>query len=214
MAERASAQVRKLGRSPSILEELDRDLTAAGIVGEERAKKLLYLALTSRLGDRPVSLALTGVTGTGKSVVMKAILPLLPRGSYVESSSSSAQALAFRKGDYVHKFIVFHEGAGILHEQTMTTLKNLVSDALFVHRTTENIKGRFEPRLIRKHGPTGLLFTTTRQTLEPEIESRLISLPMTESPDQTRAILLATAERGGKPPRLDAKDAERWLQFQ
>jgi len=208
----ASVQVPELALSPDILEALDLDLTRGGVVGEERAKKITYLALNTKLCDQPVSLALKGVTGAGKSYVLKHVLRLFPKKTtYAEFSSASAKAIVYAKGDYQHKFIVFHEAAGITHEDTKTALKVLVSDGRLIHKTVENINGRFTPRTVRKYGPTGLILTTTRAKLDAEIDSRVLSVPITDTPEQTRAILLSMTTHGRAEHR--AVPTERWRAF-
>ena len=57
----------------------------------------------------------------------------------------------------------------------------------------EKTPGGLRPRLIGREGPTGLVLTTTRARLHPENETRLLSLTVTDSPDQTRAVLGALA---------------------
>src|SRR5262249_23744228 len=55
-ASQAWEQCAVLAKEPRILDRLVRDLHRLGAVGEERAAKLIFLALVSRLLDRPVSL--------------------------------------------------------------------------------------------------------------------------------------------------------------
>ena len=45
------------------------------------------------------------------------------------------------------------------------------------------------PRLIEREGPTGLIVTTTQVALHPENETRLLSVPANDTPEQTAAIL-------------------------
>ncbi len=45
------------------------------------------------------------------------------------------------------------------------------------------------PRLIEREGPTGLIVTTTQVGLHPENETRLLSVPANDTPEQTAAIL-------------------------
>lgn len=50
------------------------------------------------------------------------------------------------------------------------------------------------PRLIEREGPTGLIVTITRAGLHPENETRMLSIEVDDSPEQTRAVLLAHAD--------------------
>jgi DNA-binding transcriptional ArsR family regulator len=63
-----------------------------------------------------------------------------------------------------------------------------------MEKTSEGIK----PRLIEREGPTGLIVTTTAVKLHPENETRLLSLTVTDTQDQTRAVMAALAEEAGK----------------
>lgn len=61
----------------------------------------------------------------------------------------------------------------------------------------EKTKDGLKSRLIEREGPTGLLVTTTSIRLHPENETRLLSIPVTDSPEQTSAVLASLAN----PPR-------------
>jgi putative DNA primase/helicase len=53
-------QCQELARTPRILDRFAADLARSGVAGEDRAAKLIYLVVTSRLLDRPVSAAIKG----------------------------------------------------------------------------------------------------------------------------------------------------------
>jgi hypothetical protein len=55
-----------------------------------------------------------------------------------------------------------------------------------------------KPRLIEREGPTGLIVTTTSIKLHPENETRLLSLTVTDTQDQPRAVMAALAEEAGE----------------
>ena len=62
----------------NILDEFAVELSRVGVVGERRAAKLIYLAVTSRLLDRPVSVAVKGPSSGGKSFVVEFDLKFFP----------------------------------------------------------------------------------------------------------------------------------------
>jgi hypothetical protein len=70
-----------------------------------------------------------------------------------------------------------------------------------------------KPRVIEREGPTGLLVTTTAVKLHPENETRILSLTVTDTRQQTRDIMAALAsEAGGVPPDLKAwHSLQEWL---
>jgi uncharacterized protein with PIN domain len=88
-------------------------------------------------------------------------------------------------------------------------VRSLLSEGRIRYQTVERTKAGMRPRLIEREGPTGLITTTTAASLHPENETRLISLTVTDSPDQTRAVMLAAAI-GWSDPR----DRAGWHEFQ
>ena len=53
-------------------------MKASGLVGEERAIRLVYLAVTSRRLSRIVSLVVKGPSSAGKSFLVQQVLTLFP----------------------------------------------------------------------------------------------------------------------------------------
>jgi hypothetical protein len=67
-----------------------------------------------------------------------------------------------------------------------------------------------KPRLIEREGPIGLIVTTTAVKLHPENETRLISLTVTDTQQQTRDIMAALADEAA----ADGPDIDAWHAFQ
>jgi hypothetical protein len=65
--ERTSAweKCSQIAGQADILEEFPNTLSSMGVVGERRAAKIVYLAITSRLLDRPISVAIKGPSSGG-----------------------------------------------------------------------------------------------------------------------------------------------------
>lgn len=86
-------------------------------------------------------------------------------------------------------------------------MRSLLSEGEINYQTTEKTKDGFRPRLVHRDGPAGFLTTTTSVSLHPENETRMLSIPTTDTPDQTARILLATAldvKHGDIPPSWHA----------
>ncbi len=67
-----------LAQEANILRMFGGELSHVGVVGEGTATKLIYLAVTSRLLDRPVSVAVKGPSSGGKSFVVEFDVEVLP----------------------------------------------------------------------------------------------------------------------------------------
>lgn len=205
-------QCAELAESPDILGRLTEALTAAGVAGEQRAARLLYLALCSRFLPRPVSVAVKGPSSAGKSFLAETVLSFFPKDAYYALSAMSERALAYSEEPLKHRFLVVYEAAGLRSEFASYLVRSLLSEGRVRYETVEKTNAGLKPKLIEREGPTGLLVTTTAVTLHPENETRLLSIPVTDTPEQTRNVLRALAEEATEPPDYTPWHAlQEWL---
>jgi hypothetical protein len=206
----AWANCRDLAGRPKILDEFASDLSRLGVVGERRAAKLLYLALTSRLLDRPVAVAVKGPSSGGKSFIVESTLKFFPDNAFYALTAMSDRALAYSSEPLKHRHLVIYEAAGMASDFATYLIRSLLSEGRVRYETVEKTKEGLESRLIEREGPTGLIVTTTSLRLHPENETRMLSLTITDTPDQTAAVFRALAQ--------DSKRAEldlvRWRALQ
>jgi hypothetical protein len=73
-SQQAWRECRDLASDPAILDRFASELEKNGVVGESRAAKLVYLALTTRFFSRPVSLVVKGASSSGKSHLTERVL--------------------------------------------------------------------------------------------------------------------------------------------
>jgi hypothetical protein len=67
-------------------------------------------------------------------------------------------------------------------------------------------------RTIVKEGPTGLILTTTQVAVHAENETRLLSITVPDSREQTKAVMLALAREAGITSRRDSWHAlQDWI---
>lgn len=200
----------ELAHKRHILEEFARDLARSGLAGEERAGKLLYLVLTSRLLERVVSSAIKGPSSGGKSYLVEAVTGFLPPSAYYALTAMSEHALAYGTEPLSHRFLILYEAAGLEGEFASYIVRSLLSEGRLRYETVEKTNDGLVPRLIEREGPTGLITTTTKIALHPENETRLLSIPITDTPEQTRDVLRALAGDDD----LEPPDVSRWVALQ
>ena len=181
---------------PALAEEHDilgcftKALHRAGVVGEDRFAKLTYLCLTSRVLERPVSLAAKGPSSAGKSRVLERVLAFFPKDASYALTAMSEHAMAYSTEPLEHRFLVLYEAAGLESDFASYLVRSLLSEGCIDYETVEKVKGGgLQPRRIYRAGPTGLLVTTTRVNLHPENETRLLSVTANDTPEQTKAVL-------------------------
>jgi hypothetical protein len=181
----------------------------AGVVGEEKVVKLLYLALVSRLLERPVNIAVKGPSSAGKSYLIERVVSYFPPSAYYGLTSMSERALAYSEEPLEHRFLVFYEFAGVQGETRAYFVRSLLSEGRLRYETVEKTAEGLKARTIDRAGPTGLILSTTKVNVDRELETRLISVTVTDSPDQTKRVMLQLAKGHVAPAYLD-----RWHALQ
>ena len=209
-AQEAWARCFKIAREPDILERFASDLARLGVAGESRVAKLLYLAITSRLLPKPVSIVVKGPSSGGKSYLTERALCFFPDTAYYALTAMSEHALAYSDEPLSHRFLVLYEVSGMESDLQTYMLRSLLSEGRVRYETVEKTSEGIKPRLIEREGPTGLIVTTTAVKLHPENETRLLSLTVTDTQDQTRAIMAALANETTE----DGPDLEAWRSLQ
>jgi hypothetical protein len=202
----------ELARESDVLERVTSALAEAGLVGEQRIAKLLYLALTSRFFERPVSVAVKGPSSGGKSYTVERVLELFPDDAYYAFTAVSEKALLYASEPLEHRFLVIYEAAGVEGDFASYLMRSLLSEGRLSYETVESTPSGLRPRKIIRNGPTGLLLTTTAVALHPENETRLLSLTVRDTPGQTRNVLRAIAREDQSELDLDPWHAlQQWL---
>jgi hypothetical protein len=188
----------ELAHEPDILTRFVGDIRRVGHVGEERATKLIYLIATSRLLDKVVSGVMKGPSAAGKSVAVERVLGFFPGEAYYALTGMSERALAYDDEPLKHRMLVVYEAAGMENDLASYLIRSLLSEGCLRYKTVEHTDEGLKPRLIEREGPTGLLCTTTAATLHPENETRMLSIPVDDTREQTRMVMQAIASENGR----------------
>ena len=223
-AQAARSQAGDLPTCPDILGRLEALLPRLGVVGESHNAKLLYLALTSRLLDRPVSVAVKGPSSGGKSFLVGQVLRAFPPSAFLDFTGMSEHALIYDQRPVSHRFIVLFEASALRNDvpgevNTLAyCLRSLLSEGCIKYVTVEKTADGMKPKEIERPGPTGFITTTTWASLHPENETRLLSITVRDDPEQTRNVFGALADRvngqGPAEPDLAPWQAlQTWLEL-
>jgi DNA-binding transcriptional ArsR family regulator len=197
-AQEAWEHCSELAKAPNILESFSVKLAQSGVAGEVRTAKLLYLAVTSRLLEKPVSIVLKGPSSGGKSYLTEQVLRFFPESAFYSLTAMSEKALAYSEEPLSHRILVIFEAAGMSGDFATYLIRSLLSEGRIRYELVEKTAEGLRPRLIERQGPTGLIITTTAVKLHPENETRLLSLTVTDTQEQTRAVMAALAEEASE----------------
>lgn len=217
-AAEAERQARELLECSSILDKFGELCQRLGLVGEQRHAKLLYLAVTSRLLEKLVSVLVKGPSSAGKSYLVATILRTFPPTAYFDITSLSEHALIYWEEPLTHRFLVIYEWAGLSLGLGSYLICSLLSEGCLRYATVEKTPEGLRARFIEREGPTGLIATTTCGDLHPENETRALSIRVRDDQEQTAAILgeLAKATNGGDPRTIDLEPwhaLQTWLEL-
>jgi hypothetical protein len=169
--------------------------------------------MTSRLLPQPLSAATKGESSAGKSALDETIRRFFPKDeAYYFWSAMSSKNLFYTDKDFKHKMLVIAEANG--SEDSSYAIRTLLSEHRLTYEVVEKDEqtGKSHTRQIEKEGPTGFLTTTTLPRLHPENETRLITLAIDESEEQTRSIMKSIAA-GFKNGRCEV-DFATWINAQ
>jgi hypothetical protein len=204
-----------LAADQRILDRFKVAVKLRGVVGEVTTACLTYLTLTSRLLDEQASLIVKGHSSSGKSYTVEQTVKFFPSEGLVVWTAMSERALVFSTEEYAHRTLVLYEAAALREgqedNQTAYFLRSLLSEGRINYEVTiKGGDGGFTTKTITKEGPTNVIITTTKVTLEAENETRMLSITTDDSRAQTGRVLASLAnERNG-----DGPDLTEWVQLQ
>jgi DNA primase catalytic core len=187
-AERKDAET--FGKSPDLFENILADCEKRGLMGEGNNVLLLYVAMTSRKRDTPLSVLILSSSGAGKTALQDAVLAFCPPEDLVKLTALSGKALFYKERlSLKNKVLALEEGDGA--EEAMYAIRNLISAGELVSESTikDLATGRLTTMENKVEGPSSVCFTTTRPDVDPETKSRFWVTSIDESRDQTRKIL-------------------------
>jgi hypothetical protein len=205
---------------PDPMALVERAIVESGYAGDPTPSTLAYIAVTSRLLDRPLNVQFLAQSASGKNFTVDTALRLLPPEAYYKLTASSPRALIYTLEDFRHRTVVLEECDSIPSEgSAASAIRSLVNDAVMSYETVEKDPetGEFKTRKITKDGPTGMITTGVR-ALDVQMATRLLSCPLPDSPAHTREVLRAQAkEAQGQTAVLPQAEIEkfhscqRWL---
>jgi len=165
--------------------------------------------------DRPVSVIVKGPSSGGKSYLVEQVVRYFPESAYLPLTSMSDKALIYMDDPLEHRFLVLYEAAGMAGETVQYIVRSLLSEGEINYKTVMSGADGPVPFTLHKDGPTGLVMTTTQVKVHPENETRLLSLAVLDTPDQTAAILRAIGEQCAHPDSTDRSGPEpSWAALQ
>jgi hypothetical protein len=207
-----------LGHAGDVLAEAVKTVHELGVTGETRIIKGTFLTAVSQVLAEPLSLVVKGSSAGGKSYSTRNTIRLFPTEDFYQVTAGSQRSLIFTEEEFTHRTIVMFEATALREvaekrdgDMTAMIVRTLLSEGQLVYDITERgDDGRMTTRRIVKLGPTNLIITTTEDNLHHENETRLLSLQVDESEEQTRAVMRKIARRRNQAEPEDPPDLAPW----
>ena len=180
-----------------LIERIREAIACQGYAGDTRPPLLAYIAVTSRLLERPLNLAFVAPSAAGKNKAVDAALELMPPEAFFVEKAGSARALIYNEEDFEHRTVVVSEADSIPEDgPAASAIRSLAADNCMEYDVTERDErtARFITRRIKKPGPTGLITTSTR-SLGEQMGTRLLDVSIRDDEEQTRAVMRIQAKR-------------------
>jgi energy-coupling factor transporter ATP-binding protein EcfA2 len=184
-------------KSENLFEQISADIATIGIAGEKQLRVILYVIMTSRLLDKPLSAIVQGASASGKSYIIETVAKLMPPETVVQAHDFSDQALYYLpSGSLIHKVIISgervndHRSKDGYAEDNTKAFREMVASGVLRKAVTVTGKGK-KPgtEMIEQPGPISYLESSTATNIHDEDSTRLLPLVTDESANQTRRII-------------------------
>jgi hypothetical protein len=199
-------------QTPNILDLFYKTLLRQGVVGEEKIAKLLFLALVSRLLQKPVSITVKGPSSCGKSYLVGRVSKFFPESNYYELTAMSERSLAYNKENFEHRFIIMFEAAGVQGELADYFIRSLISENCLKYDYVDKSGNGMTNKRIEKYGPTGFIMTTTALSQHAENETRILSVTVNDSKAHTKEVMLSIAQEHAEVDLEPWHALQHWLE--
>jgi hypothetical protein len=213
------AQAQALLESPTLFSEIQDAIRGRGYAGDLTPPMIAYVAITSRLLDRPLNVAFIAPSAAGKNRGVDDAVALMPPSAYHLEKAGSARALIYNDESYEHRTVIVAEADSIPQDDgpAASAIRSLAADSSMQYDVVEkDTKGAFKVRHIVKPGPTGLITTSTK-ALGHQLDTRMLTVSVADSPGQTRSVMLAHAAAVNGDTRVVGAGAlqalQRWLEL-
>ena len=207
---------REIIDSPNVLPKFGKAFGRA-YAGERNNARPLYLVATSRLFPvkETMHAAVKGTSAVGKSAMVSRVLEFLPPEDIIAFTALSERALIYMDRNFEHCLLSMGESLDSDQQKFKDyLLRELMSEGKLRYPVSVKIDGEIKTVTISKTGPVAFLVTTTKNKLNPENETRMLSLELDDSEEATKSAMKKIAHVRGLNKRADDVDFGPWRDFQ
>lgn len=191
----------------NIMREFGDTLKQLPLVALDNQAKLLFISHFTRYLDDPVSVIVSGESGTGKTNLMTQIQKFFAQDSYIEVTAMTAKAMANLPKEIVinRKTLMCGELAGIKSEDGNYLLRQALSEGKVTRwvpvegkvgetnkTVTQTVEGKFN-----------MFLTTTDTEMHPEDENRFFRINIPNDEEYINFVLHKQVELKNNPKKFE-----------
>ena len=214
LANEAEERAGALLHDPQLVNKIKDYIRSTGYAGDLRYPLTVYMALTSRMGRKPINLALVGAASTGKNATIDSVTSLFPESAYYEYDAGSEKAFIHIKRSFKNAVLIVSEADSIPDEGAAgSAMRALAENNEMRYLVSVQVNSDWVAVEKFKQGPTGLLTTSTR-SISHQLNTRMFEIEIPDDPERTREILHSIF--ADTPELKDAKQLialQEWIEF-
>lgn len=189
LTEEEEAQAHEDLQRPGLLAWTGERLGESGIAGEERNRLVLFVVMTSRLLNNPLSAVCMARSGVGKSHLMERVAQCMPDPSKLECTQLTPESLYYMgRHELSHRIMLIEDLEGA--REVMYPLRELQSKKRISKRFPKkgrDGKERTELRVVE--GPVCVVACTTAEAIYEDNANRSLPLHLDDSAEQDARIM-------------------------
>ncbi|SIS63595.1 hypothetical protein SAMN05421768_1183, partial [Chryseobacterium joostei] len=174
----------------NLLQELNKLIEKAGIIGEEQSRLLLFLITISYLNKSPLHGIVQGSSGSGKTHIISRIADMMPQEDVLRFTRITESSLYnWGEFDLFQKIIIIEDLDG-LKEDALYALREFISNQVLRSSVTiKDKKGNNKSSHKIVKGQFSSLSATTKGELYEDNMNRSFIVAVNESEEQTEKII-------------------------
>ena len=187
-AEQKAEAIKELSKQ-NLLEHTIQQLQLSGIQGEEENALILYLAMTSRKMQDPLSVVCLAKSGTGKSYLMERVAMCIPMEDQKEHTQFTGNAFYYYKREEIrNKVFLIEDLAGALN--ALFPIRELQSKKRISKTVTRKGRdGKLETVTLVVEGPVSVIAVTTEESIYEDNANRSILIYLNDSKEQDERVM-------------------------
>ncbi len=213
LTEAEREQAEQFLKAPALMERTSAALKESGLIGEEANALILYVAMTSRQCEDPLSAICLARSGTGKSYLMERVALCMPEDSKLENTQFTENSFYYFRREEIRGRIFLIEdldGAqAVLYPIRELQTKQRISKTV----TVKDRSGAMRTVQLVVEGPVSVIGCSTQEAIYEDNANRSLLLHLDDSKEQDARIMdYQRAARAGLIDKAKEQQVRKQLQ--